>query len=30
VGELTKPDGQVTAYFPDGQTGVWRIAQFTN
>ena len=30
LSELTKPDGQVTAYFPDGQTGAWQISQYQN
>ena len=30
LSELTKPDGQVTAHFPDGQTGAWQISQYQN
>ena len=30
LSELTKPNGQVTAYFPDGQTGAWQISQYQN
>jgi hypothetical protein len=30
LSELTKPDGQVTAYFPDGQTGAWQLSQYRN
>jgi len=28
LSELTKPDGQVTAHFPDGQTGAWQLSQY--
>ena len=28
LSELTKPNGQVTAHFPDGQTGAWQISQY--
>ena len=30
LSELTKPDGQVTAHFPDGQTAAWKISQYRN
>ncbi len=30
MSELTKPNGQVTAHFPDGQTGAWQISQYQN
>ncbi len=27
LGELTKPEGRITAYFPDGKTAAWRMVQ---
>jgi hypothetical protein len=27
LGELTRPEARVTAYFPDGKTAAWRMVQ---